>query len=104
MPPMVAREAVETVDRKPQAVRLELPVEVIEHNAGLDHAAARGNISSNSRLRYFEQSTDQRGIDRLPGLRGAAAARRHAHALVPAQSLSPDWRSLSCAAPRRRAA
>ena len=32
------------VDREPQAVRLELAVELVEHDAGLDHAAPAGDV------------------------------------------------------------
>ena len=77
------------VDRKPQTMRLELPIEIIEHNAGLDHATARGNVELEEMVEVFRAIDHQRGVDRLAGLRGAATTRRHAHALVPRNRYRP---------------
>ena len=71
------------VDRKPQAVRLELAVELVEHDAGLDHAAAAGDVELDHIVEIFRAVDDQRGVDGLAALRGAAAARRDRHALLP---------------------
>ncbi len=70
------------VDRKPQAVRLEPAVELVEHDAGLDHAAPAGDVELEDVVEMFRAVDDQRRVDGLAALRGAAAARQHAHALL----------------------
>ena len=72
---MVARDAVEISTGKPEAVRLELAVQFVEHDARLDHAAAAGGVDLDQAVEIFRAVDDQREIDRLPALRGAAAAR-----------------------------
>ena len=69
------------IDRKPQAVRLQGAVEIVEHDAGLDHAAASRDVELQHAVEIFRAIQDQRMIDRLPALRGAAAARQHGDAL-----------------------
>ena len=71
------------VDRKPQAVRLEPAVEFVEHDAGLDHAAAAGDVELDHLVEIFRAVDDQRRVDGLAALRGAAAARRDRHAFLP---------------------
>ncbi len=73
------------VDWKPQAVRLEPAVELIEHDAGLDDAAPAGDVELDHMVEMFRAVDDQRRIDGLARLRGAAAARQHAHALLARQ-------------------
>src|SRR5262249_56644413 len=60
-----------------------------EHNAGLDHAAALGNIELDQPIEVLRAIDHQRGVDCLSGLRGAAAARRHADALLPRNRYRP---------------
>ena len=68
------------IDRKPQPVRFELPVEVVEHDAGFDRAALALDVEIEDAREIFRAIDDQRIADRLSGLRGAAAARQHLHA------------------------
>ena len=63
------------VDRKPQPVLPELPVEVVEHDAGFDHTSAVGNVERDNPVQVFGEIDDDAFIDRLSALRGAAAAR-----------------------------
>ena len=44
MPPMVAREAVETSTGNHRPCGLQRAVEIVEHDAGLDPAAAAGHV------------------------------------------------------------
>ncbi len=69
------------IDRKPQAVRFQRAIEVIEHDARLDHAAAAFDIELQNAIEIFRAIEDQRVIDRLAALRGAAAAREDADML-----------------------
>ena len=39
MPPMVARDAVEISTGNHSAVRFQRAIEIVQHDAGLDHAA-----------------------------------------------------------------
>ena len=82
MPPMVAREDGRDIDRKPQPVRLELPVEIVEHDAGLDRAAGALDVEVEDPREIFRAIDDQRFADGLPGLRRSAAARQHRRALA----------------------
>ena len=68
------------IDREPQPVRLELPVEIVEHDAGLDRAARALDVEIEDAGEIFGAIDHQRFADRLPGLRGAAAARQHGDA------------------------
>ena len=65
------------VDRKPQAVFLQLPVEIVEHNAGLDHAGALLDIERDDSVQILRDIDHDAAVDSLAALRGAAAARRH---------------------------
>ena len=68
------------IDREPQPVRLELTVEIVEHDAGLDLAARALDIEIEDAGEIFGAVHHQRFADRLPGLRRSAPARQHAHA------------------------
>ena len=63
------------VDRKPQPVLLELAVEIVEHDAGLDHAGTVLDIEREDPVQVFGEVDDDPFIDGLAALRGAAAAR-----------------------------
>jgi len=71
------------VDREPQAVGLQGAVEVVEHESGLDHAAAARDIQGQQTAEVLRPVDDEAAVDGLPALRGAAPARRDRHALVP---------------------
>ena len=77
------------VDRKPQTMGLEPPVELIEHDAGLDHAAGVGDIELDDVIEIFRAVDDERFVDGLAGLRGPAAARQHRDAFLPGERDSP---------------
>ena len=82
MPPIVAREAVETSTGKPQSVRLELTVEVVEHDAGLDDAGSIFDIERQDAVQVLGRVDDEAAVDGLAALRRAAAARRDRDAFV----------------------
>ena len=63
------------VDRKPEAVLLELAVEVVEHDAGLDHAGAAFDVERQDPVQVLREIDHEAVIDGLAALRGAAAAR-----------------------------
>src|SRR5260221_12225932 len=79
-------------------MRLEPAVELIENDAGLDHAAPAGHIELDQVVEIFRAVEDERGIDCLPGLRGSGAAREHAHALLARNR----YRVLGCLGRTRR--
>ena len=54
----------------------ELPVEVVEHDARLDHAGAVLDVERDDAVQVFGEIDDDAVIDGLAALRGAAAARR----------------------------
>src|SRR5258705_11315402 len=56
------------VDRKPQSMRLELAVELVEHDAGLDDAAAAGDVDLDHIVEIPGAVDDQRGVDGLAAL------------------------------------
>ena len=66
----------------------------------------RARLTSRSRMRVeiFGAIDHQRLVDRLPGLRGAAAARENRHAFGARDARSPVRLLRRCAARRRRAA
>src|SRR3984893_5605927 len=70
------------IDRKPQSVRLEPAIELVEDNARLDGAAFARNIERDDLIEIFRAVDDEGRIDGLPGLRSTGASRQHAHALV----------------------
>src|SRR5262245_63145407 len=59
------------IDRKPQTVRLEAAIELVEHNAGLDHAAPAADVELDEMIEIFRAVDDERRIDGLTGRRGA---------------------------------
>jgi hypothetical protein len=65
-------------------MRFELAVEVVEHDAGLDHAAAVLNVEREQAVEVFGKIDDDAVVDGLAALRGAAAARGDDPAAVPA--------------------
>ena len=89
---IVARHAAEgrarrrrDVDRKPQPMRLELTVEIVEHNARLDDASPARNIEIEDAVEVFRAVDHQRMIDGLSALRRSAAPRQHRHVFLARQ-------------------
>ena len=70
------------IDRKEQAMRLQGGVEMAEHDARLDHGAAPIGVDLQHVAEIFRAVEDQRSIDRLAALAGAAAARQHRDAAL----------------------
>ena len=69
------------IDREPEPVGFKLPVEIVEHDAGLHRAAGALDVEIEDAGEVFRAVHHQRLADRLTGLRGAAAARQHADAV-----------------------
>ena len=63
-------------------MRLQAPVELVEHDARLDQAAALGDVEGEEAVEIFRAVDHEAGIDRLAGLRGSPAARRHRDTLL----------------------
>ena len=63
------------IDRKPQAVFFQLPVEIVEHDAGLDPTGSSFHVERNDAVQVFGKIDHQPVIDGLAALRSAAAAR-----------------------------
>ena len=76
------------VDREPQAVRLELTVELVQHDARLHHARLPGHVERHNLVQMLRAVDDERMVHRLAALRGPAAARQHGHALGPAIAIA----------------
>ena len=55
---------------------LELAVEVVEHDAGLDHAGPVFDVEREDAVQVLGEIDDDAVVDGLAALRGAAAARR----------------------------
>lgn len=55
---------------------LQLPVEIVEHDAGFDHAGALFDIERDDLVQIFRAVENNAVVDGLAALRGAAAARR----------------------------
>src|SRR5439155_8248330 len=70
------------VDRKPEPVFFELAVEVVEHDAGLDHTGPVFDVEREDAVQMFGEINDDCFVDRLAALRGAAAARGDDQAVV----------------------
>ena len=64
MPPSVRLRAGRDVDREPEAVRLQLRVEVVEHDAGLDRDGAALGVDSATRAQMLAGVDHQRRADR----------------------------------------
>ena len=60
---------------------LKLPVQFVEHDAGLDRATRALDVELEDAREISGTVDDQRLADRLPGLRGTTPARQHADAL-----------------------
>ena len=73
------------IDREPQTVRPQRAIEIVEHDARLDLAAASFDIEIENAGEMLRAVDHQRGVDGLPGLRRAAAARQHGDALLARQ-------------------
>ena len=57
-------------------MRLELAIEIVEHDAGLDRHAPVLDVEIEDAREVFRAVDDERFADRLAGLRRAAAARQ----------------------------
>ena len=68
------------VDREPQPLRLQPPIELVEHDPGLDLARPGMRIQRQDLGEPFRAIDDQRRVHRLPALRGSPAARQHGNA------------------------
>ena len=78
------------VDRKPQPVFSKLAVEVVEHDAGFDHAGPVGDIEREEVVQMLRKIDDDPLIDGLAALRSAAAAGGDDSALVPDDGECPQ--------------
>ena len=70
------------IDRKEQAVRFERCVEMPKHDARLDHGAAPLGVDLEHVAKIFRAVDDQRPIDCLAALTGAAATRQDRNAAL----------------------
>ena len=77
------------IDRKPQAMRLELAVEIVEHDPRLDHAGPVFDVERDDAVQVLGEIDDDAVIDGLAALRGAAAARGHDPPVVAGRSPAP---------------
>ena len=67
------------IDRVPQAVRLEVGIEMVEHDAGFDLDRHRLEVQIEHRTQVLAGVDHQRRAGGLPTLRAAAAARQQRH-------------------------
>src|SRR5690606_36561058 len=70
------------IDGKPQAMRLELPVQVVQDYSRLDDAAAAFDIARDHPVEMPGDIHDQRLVNRLARLRGAVPARLYREPFV----------------------
>ena len=70
------------VDREPQAVRFQVGVQMIQHQARLHQGLAARGVEIENLVQVLGQVDDQRLAHRLPALRGAAAPGQDRHAFV----------------------
>ena len=68
----------------------ELAVEVVEHDAGLDHAGAVFDVEREEAVQVLGEVDDDPLVDGLAALRGPAAARGDDQALVPGDRKRPQ--------------
>ena len=68
----------------------ELAVEIVEHDAGFDHAGAIFDIQREDAIQVFGKVDDNSHIDGLAALRGTAAARGDNSAGVPRYGQCPQ--------------
>ena len=78
------------VGREAQAVRLQLRVQLVEHDARLDARPALGDVHLEDAVEVLRGVDDEAGADRLAGLRRAAAARRDRDAVAAGDLDRPD--------------
>ncbi len=69
-------------DRKPQSMRLQSSVEIVEDNPGLDGATLAGDVQLQDAVEIFRAIDDKGRIDGLPSLRSAGPSRQHAYAFL----------------------
>ena len=77
MPPIVACADVLTSTGKPQAVRLQTGIQLIEDDAGLHGGRHRVLVEGEDAVERLAVIDDQRGADGLPALRRSGAAWQH---------------------------
>lgn len=70
-------------------MRLELPVEIVEHDARLDHAGAVLDVERQDAVQIFREIDYDAVIDGLAALRSATATRRHDSPVVPRDRQRP---------------
>ena len=78
------------IDRKPQAVLLELTVEVVEHDAGFDDATAVLDVEREDAVEVLGEIDDDAVIDGLAALRRAAAAGGDGSTVLPRNGERPQ--------------
>ena len=78
------------IDREPQAMFSELPVEVVQDDSRLDHTASIFDVERDDAVQVFREIDDDAVIDGLAALRRAAAARRDDPAVVPGDAERPQ--------------
>ena len=71
------------IDRKPETVPLQLAVQIIQHDAGLDDAAPVLHVELDQPVEMTGIVQHQGPVDRLTALRGAAAARQQGNSGLP---------------------
>ncbi len=71
------------IDWEPLTRCLDLPVELIHHDAGLDDDFTGIKIGLDDAVQVLGEVDDQRAADRLAGLRRPAAARQNGHPFLP---------------------
>ena len=67
------------IDRKPQSMRLQLPVEIVEHDPRFDDAAFADNIEFEHAGEMFRAVDNDAGVNGLAALRGSATTCGHRH-------------------------
>ena len=70
------------IDRKPQPVRLQLPVQLVKNNARLDKAAALFDIKLEDAVQMSAGIHHDGIVHRLPALRGAPTTRQYRQPLL----------------------
>ena len=80
------------VDREKNAVLLQQTVQPVEHDAGLHARGHRFEVHALQRVEVLAAIENERIVDRLPALRGAAAARHQRHAHLRAELHRPHGR------------
>src|SRR3979409_2571673 len=78
------------IDRKPQAMFLKLPVEVVEHDPRFDYAGTIFDVKRDDAVQMFGKIDDDAVIDGLAALRRPAAARRDDPAFVTGDAERPQ--------------